>query len=304
MMALQRALRATTLLKPNWTPPSSPSVGTKLTHSLCLIRAWSSTVKIQEDLFFHINLSDYFEHRELAEKKLRDALASPSRFQSIDEREDRTDINYYSSGKYISRYRGAYLQKNPTDLSVYYQLFTHVRPRTVLEMGTCDGSSAIWYDDTAKTLDLDCHVYSVDCDPALLDEGLKRRKPDTVDFITGDSKKIEDVFPPAMLEPLAHPWLVIEDCHVNTVGIIEYLHQFMKVGDYLVVEDTSLALPNEDISNEDCELEGNWGEPKMNKLKKLLRNPIGQNFKVDSFLTDFYGYNCTWHWHGFLRKCS
>ena len=129
MMALQRALRAATLLKPNWTP-SSPSVGTKLTHSLCLIRAWSSTVKIQEDPFFHFN--DYFEYRELAEKRLRDALASPSRFQSIGEREDQTDITYYPAGKYILRYRGAYLMKNPTDLSVYYQLFTHVRPRTVL----------------------------------------------------------------------------------------------------------------------------------------------------------------------------
>ena len=295
MMSLRRILRAAT----NWTP----SIGTKLTHNLRLVRTWSSTVKIQEDPFIQWNFKDYFEYRELAGKRLRDALANPSRFQSIDEREDRTDITYYPVGKYISKYREAYLMKSPNDLSVYYQLFTHVRPRTVLEMGTCSGSSAIWYDDTAKTLDLDCHVYSVDCDPALLDEGLKRRKPDTVDFITGDSTKIEEVFPPAMLEPLAHPWLIVEDCHVNTVGIIEYLHQFMKVGDYLVVEDTSPALPNEDKSDEGSDM-GRWGEPKMKKLKKFLRNPIGQNFKVDSFFTDFYGYNCTGHWHGFLRKCS
>ena len=294
-MSLRRVLCVATVWKPDWTL----FIGKRPTHNLRLIR--SSTVKIQEDPFFHIN--DYFESRELAEKRLRDALASPTRFQSIDEREDRTDITYYPAGKYLSKYRGAYLMKIPNDLSVYYQLFTHVRPRIVLEMGTCSGASAIWYDDTAKTLDLDCHIYSVDCDPALLDEGLKRNKPDTVDFITGDSTKIEDVFPQAMLEPLPHPWLIVEDCHVNTLGIIEYLHQFMKVGDYVVVEDTSLALPNEDLSDGDSE-EGRWGEPKMKKLKKLLRSPVGKNFKVDSFITDFYGYNCTWHWHGFLRKCS
>ena len=86
--------------------------------------------------------------------------------------------------------------------SVYYQLFTHLHPRVVFEMGTYSGASAIWYDDAAKSLDLDCHIYSIDIEPLLLDEGLKQKKPNTVDFIIGDTTKIEDVFPPSMLEPL------------------------------------------------------------------------------------------------------
>ena len=136
-------------------------------------------------------------------------------------------------------------------------------------------------------------------EPTLLDEGLKRRKPDTVDFITGDNTEIENIFPPAMLEPLPHPWLIVEDSH-NTVAIVEYLHQFMKVGDYMVVEDTSPVMLYGDCSFTDSQ----WGEQKLHVLKKLLRSPVGQNFKVDSFLTDLYGYNCTMSWHGFLRKCS
>ena len=303
-MSLRSALRAATVWKPaaNWTPfiVGKKSTGHNLPHRYT--RPWSSTVKVPEDPFFLVN-QDYFKFRDLSTKRLGDALVSPTRFQSIDEREDRTDITYYSVGKYISKYRGAFLLKNPNDLCVYYQLFTHVRPRIVFELGTYSGASAMWYDDTAKTLDLDCHVYSVDNEPALLDEGLKRRKPDTVDFITGDNTKIEDVFPPAMLEPLPHPWLIVEDSHNNTVAIVEHLHQFMEVGDYLVVEDTSPALPNPDISN-DKDATDNCGEAKLNKLKKLLRSPVGQHFKVDSFLTDFYGYNCTVNWHGFLRKCS
>ena len=303
-MSLGRALRTTVqaVWKLKWAPFADKiqaTINPRLIHATQC--AWSLTAKIVDETFF---LDDYFKSRKLAEEMLREALGSPIRFQSIDEREDRTDIfYYYSAGKFMSKYRGAFLLKNPNDLSVYYQLFTHVRPRVVFEMGTCSGASAMWYDDTAKSLDLDCHIYSVDYEPALLDEDLKRRKPDTVDFITGDTTKIEDIFPPSMLEPLPHPWLIVEDSHDNTEAIVEYFHQFMKVDDYLVIEDTSPLVLLGD-SSERASATTKWGEEKLNMLKTFLRSPVGQHFKVDSFLTDLYGYNCTLNWHGFLKKCS
>ena len=247
-------------------------------------------------------VDDYVQFQKLAKEKLREALASPTRFQSINERKDITDVIYDSTGKYISEYRGAFLMKNPNDLSVYYQLFTHVRPKVVFEMGTYSGASAIWYDDAAKSLDLDCHIYSIDIEPLLLDEGLKQRKPNTVDFIIGDTTKIEDAFPPSMLKPLPHPWLIVEDSHDNANVVVEHFHPFMAVGDYLVIEDTSPYVPTDGNAFEKDTTQ--CGPEKLNMLKSLLRSPVGQHFKVDSFLTDLYGYNCTWHWHGFLRKCS
>ena len=272
-------------------------------------RAWSSKSSsksvidsVLDDKFFAwFFADDYFECIRSSNQKLQEALTSPARFQSIDAREDRTDVLSSSMGKYLSKYRGALLMKNPNDLSVYYQLFTHVRPRIVIEMGTFSGASAMWYDDAAKSLDLDCHIYSVDIEPGLVDKDFKERKPDTVDFIIGDTTKIEDAFPPSMLEPLPHPWLIVEDSHKNSARITEYFNQFMKVGDYLVIEDTSPYVLGADSSDSAT---AKWGYRKLNMLKDLLRSPVGQNFKVDSFLTDLYGYNCTWHWHGFLRKCS
>ena len=301
MLSLTRVLRAATQL-PVWRPRWAQTTGNTLAHNLHLPCAWSST-SVLDSVIDEIFLGgDYFKSRKLSDEKLRKALTSPARFQSIDAREDRSDVTNISVGKYLSKYRGAYLMKNPNDMSVYYQLFTHVRPKIVFEMGTFSGASAMWYDDTAKSLDLNCHIYSVDIEPELLDEDFKQRKPDTIDFFIGDTTKIEDVFPPSMLEPLPHPWLVVEDSHDNTEAVVEYFHQFMMVGDYLVIEDTSPDVPIEgnmfDNTTTKC------GPEKLIVLKNLLRSPIGQNFKVDSFLTDLYGYNCTWHWHGFLRKCS
>ena len=295
-MSLTRVLRAA--VETVWKLKCAPFAINVSTINHRLSRTWSST-KIIDETFF---LDDYFKSRKLAEEMLGEALVSPTRFQSIDSREDRTDIfYYYSAGKFMSKYRGAFLLKNPNDLCVYYQLFTHVRPKVVFEMGTCSGASAMWYDDTAKSLDLDCHIYSVDIEPELLDEDFKQRKPDTIDFIIGDTTKIEDIFPPSMLEPLPHPWLIVEDSHDNTEAVVKYFHQFMKVGDYLVIEDTSPYIGLGDSSDSATT---KWGEEKLIMLKNFLRTPVGQNFKVDSFLTDLYGYNCTLNWHGFLKKCS
>jgi len=123
-MSLTRVLRAAVqnLWKPRW--ESSQSTIDKSVHNLRLVCAYSSTIKSTfETLWF---VENYRQCKSLSEEKLREALASPTRFQSIDTREDRTDVlsTYHSVGRFISQYRGALLLKNPNDLSVYYQLFT------------------------------------------------------------------------------------------------------------------------------------------------------------------------------------
>jgi len=247
---------------------------------------------------------DYFNIIRCANEQLSKALASPTRFQSIDEREDRTDIQnpsltalHESSGKYISKYRGAYLMKNPYDLTIYCQLFHHIQPKTVIEIGSYTGASAMWFSDTAKLLGYDCTIYSVDIEHRLLDEQIKQMKPDTVNFVQGDASKLEQVLQPSTLKPLPHPWLVIEDCHASTITTISYLNQFMRTGDYLVMEDTSPYLFRTGGSDV-------WTRDKLNFVKEFLIGPDGKQYKVDSFFTDYFGYNCTWHWHGFLRKFS
>ena len=288
-----RGLRAAFMLL--WKPDRASSV-------ICAATKWNNNLRFSRVCSSFYEADGYVHLQRLGKERLREALTSPSRFQSIDARVDRTDVPYSSERKYLALYRGAMLLKSPNDLSVYYQLFTHVRPKVVLEMGTFSGASAIWYDDTAKSLDLDCHIYSVDIDPALLDEKLKKEKSDKVNFIIGDTTKIESVFPPSLLEPLPHPWLIVDDAHDNTLAAIEYFHQFMKVGDYMIIEDTSLCMPHFGDGFKNATT--TYGRKKLDELKDLLRSPVGQNFKVDSFFTDLYGYNCTWHWHGFLRKCS
>ena len=257
----------------------------------------------------HTNSDDRHLLVQKCKEKLQTLLNSPTRYQRIDDREDRSDtpkklIQCEIVGRYLGRYRGSVILKSANDLIVYYQMFSHIRPKTILEMGTFSGASALWCADSVKSLGLtDTQIYTVDIDPTLVSERMRQMMPDNVTLLEGDFSKMNEIFSPAMLQSLPHPWVVIEDAHNFMETVMEYLNDYMVVGDYLVTEDIDPRIPDHlAIYTIDEEIEG-WGTHKLDTLKKFIKSTGGQ-YMVDSFFADYYGYNSNWHWHGFLRKCS
>ena len=45
----------------------------------------------------------------------------------------------------LTHYLGIGLMKCPNDLWVYQDIITRLRPKTILEMGTFAGGSALWF---------------------------------------------------------------------------------------------------------------------------------------------------------------
>jgi cephalosporin hydroxylase len=162
-----------------------------------------------------------------------------------------------------NRWRGIPLFKSVFDCALYPILLASVGPATIFELGSALGGSAVWFADLTRMLGLQCHVYSMDLIP-----------PDVsypgVSFLKGNSHHLEDAFPPALLHAAPHPWIVVEDAHVNLDGVIEYCSQFMQQGDYMVIED--------------ADAESAIG-------KYLLKHP--RRYLVDTYYTDYFGYNAT-----------
>ena len=249
----------------------------------------------------------YRKLREKQELKRKEMLASPNRFQRISEREDRTDVPLQTrkntcNGRYLTRYRGFDICKCPIDYSLYHQLFYLVEPKTVIELGTLSGGMAIWMADTLGLLGLEASIYSMDIDPSNRSELVNKLKPDNVTFLQGDSFEIEKTFTDEFLKSLPHPWVLIEDSHANVDGILEHFHKYMQEGDYMVVEDTG-----PDILKECGMYMGNEGVyvqmgPKQLQCLRQFLHDYEEFYAVDSFLTDLFGYNCSWNWHGFIRR--
>lgn len=190
------------------------------------------------------------------------------------------------AGTMAYRYRGIETYKNPFDLAIYSLLLFDLKPRTIIELGSHKGGSALWFADQVTSMGFDCQVHSVDvvavaeiCDPRIR-------------FHLSDDPG--SPLPPDLLRGLPHPWLVVEDAdHVHDT-VLSHLHYFadwMLGGDYFAVEDGILSQMGVADAYD--------GGPHSAILAFL--DEIGERFAVDRTYCDHFGHNMSWNTDGYLR---
>ena len=144
-------------------------------------------------------------------------------------------LDQIQAGTLNSVYRGVPCLSDPLDLALYLQLLSRLRPMTVIEIGTKFGGSALWFADML-TADRGAgiQVVSVDIEPlaGFLDERIA--------FLQGDAAHLAATLRPERLAALPKPWLVVEDSShrfQDAIAVLEFFHQYLAAGDYVVVED-------------------------------------------------------------------
>lgn len=173
------------------------------------------------------------------------------------------------------KWKGQPIFKTAFDLSIYQMLIWEIKPKTILEIGSGVGSSAIWFADQFAVFGLEGSVYSLDI-----------KKPeisyDRVTFLEGDCAAIGKTFTDDFLSRAPHPWIVIEDAHAHVGAVLAQIHRFAKAGDYLIVEDS---------------------EPKVQELKEFM-DQHQHTYQVDTYYADFFGTNATCSPNSIFRKSN
>lgn len=249
--------------------------------------------------------SDYHAIKAEAARAMRRGVWNDrfeERFVPFSSREMRCDlpreaIRHVSEGKHYISYRGLPMAKDPFDLTLYQTLFYEVQPLTIIELGAYTGASAWWMADVLRTFEMESQVIAVDIDLSLVDDDLKRR--DGLQFVQGDCHQIEQLFPAETLRDIPHPLILIDDAHVNVEGVYEHFHQHgFQPGDYLIIEDTIPWIPGTFGVSESV---SEWGDWKWQEITKFFERHSAQ-YPVDRYYTDFFGYNGTWNWNGFVKR--
>lgn len=166
---------------------------------------------------------------------------------------------------YGLQWRGLPLMKTVFDFAIYPQLIAELRPKSIFEIGSGSGASAIWLADQSALVNPGCHVHSVD----------RVVVPHThpgVTFHGGDCSHPDSLFDSKLLECAPHPWLVIEDAHHNVAAVLSHFHRFLRQGDYLYVEDSAI---------------------KRDDIRCFLASGRAACYAVDTKYTDFFGRNAT-----------
>ena len=186
------------------------------------------------------------------------------------------------------KYKGIDCFKDPFDMALYQWLLWETKPRTIIEIGTWHGGSALWFADVLTTYGVDAHVHTFDiADPPTWTDS-------RISFHRGDVYAMEDAAPAAWVNGLPRPILVIDDAgHMSsmTSAVLEHFAPLLKSGEYMIVEDTIIHEMNKDDHYD--------GGPRRALREFLHKHP---DYVVDRTYCDYYGENVTWNVNGYLRR--
>jgi cephalosporin hydroxylase len=194
-------------------------------------------------------------------------------------------------GTMKTTYRNIPFLKSPFDIGIYLQLIGKLMPKTVFEIGTKNGGSALFFADMLSVHGIEnASVVSLDIKP------LAEFEDNRITFLQGDAKSLGETMSEEMLNR-PHPWLIIEDSshfYEDTTAVIAFFEPKMQIGDYLIVEDGIVDF-----------LSGDHYRVYKNGPNKAVFDFFNENpdtFEIDGELCDHYGNNVTYNPNGYLRK--
>jgi cephalosporin hydroxylase len=201
-------------------------------------------------------------------------------------------LDTIQSGTMQYTYKGIPTFKNPFDLALYTRLLWDAKPRTIIEVGSHSGGSAVWFADQIRAMQLGAHVYSLDINT------VQGAADPLVTFMTADVANISQVMPSEWIANLPTPLLVIEDsAHTYEASLLVMRHfaDLMRPGEYIAVEDSIITPMGIDYA---CTFNGGPARAITQFLQER------SDFVIDEALCDYFGFNVTYNVNGYLRKVS
>ena len=172
---------------------------------------------------------------------------------------------YYNSNVWqTTTFMGIKCQKSVSDLWNYQEIIYNLKPSLIVEGGTANGGSALYFSLILKTLTPMSKVLSVDIDHSIVAESVKTNGH--IEFLTG---KVTDEYTLSRIKELrtilnGPLFIILDDDHSksNVLAEMKALRNILTSGDYLVVEDSNInghpVLPT-------------WGEGPMEAIDEYFQ---------------------------------
>ncbi len=225
--------------------------------------------------------ADFIASRYLRRRSGERFLTWQERQQSITELDTEvipgTELGFrqtlYSQGAGpVFHWRGIPCFKTTNDMAVYMMLIYELQPRTIIELGSGNGGSALLLADLCAAMGLQTQIISVDKSAVEISDP-------RVTFVQSDCARwLAEAT--ASKREFGRPCLMIEDFHGDLGGFFKKIDAILQDGDYLIIEDS------------------------LSKQARIAEVIGKQPYLVDTNYTDFFGVNCTSATNSVFMKTS
>ncbi|MHB8094859.1 MAG: CmcI family methyltransferase [Candidatus Aminicenantales bacterium] len=150
---------------------------------------------------------------------------------------------YYNSKVWQrTEYLGISVQQNPCDLWIFQEIISELKPDLIIETGTFNGGSTLFFADTLGRIGEQGRVITVDLNPQIDKAMTYESFRNHVEVITGDSASPEVV---AMIEQKAgnsKVLVTLDSLHTkdHVLKELKAYSKFVSLGSYLIVQDTNI----------------------------------------------------------------
>lgn len=201
-------------------------------------------------------------------------------------------LDAVQNGVLKSVYRGVPFLKSPFDIGIYLQLLSVQQPRSVVEIGTKHGGSALWFADMLSAAGVgEPAVVSVDIRPMAAFSDPRIR------FLKGVAQQLQQVLTPELLVSLPRPLLVIDDSshrYEDALAVLRFFDPVLASGDRIVVEDGVVRHLGDPIYR-------SYEDGPSRAVRDFLAE-TGERYAIDAALCDHYGRNVTYNPNGYLLR--
>ena len=191
--------------------------------------------------------------------------------------------------------------KDCMTLNLIQLIFQYLKPKTVIDLGTWTGASAMYYADQLDLVGVkDYQVISVDVSHDCLHP--KAKEDARITFVKDTLANYKTIFPPELLDKMEHPVFISEDAHFNTVELLSYLNGYLKKDDFIMIEDTHPETNYKIYYEPDDTVEVIEG--KENDKEPLVYEFLEKNkeWRVDNYFAAYFGQYSTTNGLGYLAR--
>jgi len=202
----------------------------------------------------------------------------------------------------LDSYCGAAIQKMPEDLRVYEHLLWQSSANVVIELGTNQGGSTLWFRDRLVTM---AHYGRIRRPRVIAVDIIAEQTAQCVRAVDPDAAHISflqaDVCDPslpervaALMRPSDRAFVIEDSAHVydTTMAALVGFAAFVRADGYFVVEDTCIDV-------DALRVDPLWPRGVLPAVHDWLVTAHGADFVSDRTL-ELYGVTC--HPEGFLRR--
>jgi cephalosporin hydroxylase len=271
------------------TEPENPDAG--WLHGFCLEQAGrhEESLRVYENLLArHPENQQVQQRRDLLASLLRrpNAPTLPSLRRPWNTGLPKDPMMQIQLGTHYYKYRGVPLIKNPFDFALYHLLIWNAKPRTIIEIGSKSGGSALWLGDLMNSFGLEGHVYSLDIVP------VKDLSHPRVTFLEADGRDLGQYLSADFMGKVPRPLLVIEDAdhsYETSSATLRFFVPWLRKEEHIIIEDGIIT----DMTG--CE------SGPHRALREFLAEH-SEDYEIMGDYCDFFGYNYTWCTNGYLKK--